>query len=153
MGVDRSITPTAASASAATVAATTAAAASATVAATAAAATTTAIATATAAATSAAIATAAAAAATATAPGLTRLGLVHGQATTVVFLVVQALDCRLRLGLRVHFDKAKALAAAGVTVGDHLGALHGPVLGEPALEIGRIHGVSQVANIQFLSHE
>ncbi len=85
-----------------------------------AAATTTTIATTPAATTTTAVATTAAAATT-TAPGLARLGLVHGQPPSVVFLIVQALDRRLRLGLRVHLDKAEALATAGVTVGDHLG--------------------------------
>ena len=64
--------------------------------------------------------------------GLPGLGLVHGEPAAVVFLIVEALDRRLSLGVGVHLDEAEALAAAGVTVGDHLGTLHGPVLGEPA---------------------
>src|SRR5436305_168319 len=87
------------------------------------------------------------------ATGFTRFGFVHGQPTAVVLLIVEPLDRRLSLGLGIHLDKAESLAAARITVLNHLGALHRSVLSEPAFQVGRGYRVGQVANIQFLSHE
>ena len=50
----------------------------------------------------------------------TRLGLVDRQTTAVDFLVVQALDGRLRLSVAAHLHEAEALGAAGVPVHDDL---------------------------------
>ncbi len=49
-----------------------------------------------------------------------RLGFVHRESPSVVLLLVEPLDRRLGLGLGIHLDETKALAAARVTVGDHL---------------------------------
>src|SRR2546421_136637 len=81
------------------------------------------------------IATATAAAAVATAPaattpaaaavttaatgaGLARLGLIDGQATTVVLLLVEATDGRIGFGIAAHLHEAEALAPARLSVGD-----------------------------------
>src|SRR5271157_4560110 len=80
--------------------------------------------------------TTAAAITTASGSGDPRLGFVHREPPSVVLLLVEPLDRRLSLGVGIHLDETKPLAAARVTVGDHLGALHGPVLGEPLFQIG-----------------
>ena len=78
-------------------------------------------------------AAAAAVAATATAVAATAaarlagLGLVDRQATAVDFLVVQALNGRLRLGVTAHLHEAEPLAPTRVAILDDLCALHGPV--------------------------
>src|SRR5208283_2465718 len=77
---------------------------------------------------------AAAAITTASGSGDPRLGFVHREPPSVVLLLVEPLDRRLSLGVGIHLDETKPLAAARVTVGDHLGALHGPVLGEPLFQ-------------------
>src|SRR5262249_34359585 len=79
---------------------------------------------------------AAAVAAPAARTRLAGLGLVDREATAVVLLVVQALDGRLRLGVAAHLHEAEALAAARVTVLDHLGALDRPELREQLFEVG-----------------
>src|SRR5271157_3098804 len=94
----------------------------------------------------------AAAITTASGSGDPRLGFVHREPPSVVLLLVEPLDRRLGLGVGTHLDEPKPLAAARVTVGDHLGALHCPVLGEPLFQIGVGHGIGQISNIQFLSH-
>ena len=65
--------------------------------------------------------------------GHPRLGFAHRETTPVVILIMEALDRCLSLGVRVHLDEAKPLAAARVTVLDDLGALHGPERSEPSL--------------------
>jgi hypothetical protein len=67
-------------------------------------------------------------------------------------LLVEALDGRLRLGIRAHLDEAESLAPARLAVLDHLGALHGPELREQLLEIRLVDLIRQVAHIQFLTH-
>src|SRR5262245_15034718 len=96
-------------------------------------------------------ATAAAAGVTA-APGFPRLGFVHSQPPPADFLIVEALNRRLSLRVGIHLDEAEPFALASVTVRDHLGALHGPVLAEPFFQVGLRDGISQITNIQFLSH-
>jgi hypothetical protein len=99
------------------------------------------IATATAAVSAAATATAAVSAAISTAtaaalaPGLTRLGLVHGETTTLTVLIVQAIDRGLSIGVAVHLDETESFAAAGLTVLNHFGALNGTELSEPRLQV------------------
>jgi hypothetical protein len=76
-------------------------------------------------ATSATSATAPSTAAAATAGSrLARSGFVDCQATTVVFLVIQGLDCRPRFVVGAHFDEPEALAPTCVAVGDYLRALN-----------------------------
>ena len=87
----------------------------------------TAAATATAAAATAAIAAAAAARAS-----LTGLCFVDRQVPAVVLSLVEALDRRLGLGVRVHLDESESLRAVRVTIDDDLCALHSAELGEQA---------------------
>ena len=70
--------------------------------------------------------------------GLAGLGLVDREPTAVVFLVVEALDRRLGLGLGVHLDEAEALAAAGVTVLDDLGICTVPYWANQLFQVGRV---------------
>ena len=83
-----------------------------------------------------------------------RLGFAHRERAPIVFVVVESLDRSLSLGVGVHLDKTEPLATSHITVLDDLGALHGAVLGEPPLlQIGVGHGIAQISNVQFLSHE
>ncbi len=83
--------------------------------------------------TTAATATAAAAAVTAataaTRPGFARFGLVDRQAPSVDFLIMQALDGRLGLGLATHLNEAEPLASARGAVLDHLSARRWRIFG------------------------
>jgi hypothetical protein len=157
-----------ASAAATTVAATTTATAGATT--TAAVATTTtaaAVATTTAAgATRAATATVATATATAeatTAAGTTaateatwalfaRTCFIDDQSTTVHLLTVHAIDGRLSLGIRAHFDEAETLGATGFTIHHDLCRRHGAELREGLLQIIITYVVREVTNVEFVAH-
>jgi hypothetical protein len=159
-----------ASAAATTVAATTTATAGATT--TAAVATTTtaaAVATTTAAgATRAATATVATATATATAEATTAAGttaateatwalfartcFIDDQSTTVHLLTVHAIDGRLSLGIRAHFDEAETLGATGFTIHHDLCRRHGAELREGLLQIIITYVVREVTNVEFVAH-
>src|SRR5262249_12738988 len=109
------------------------------------------------AATAAAAAAAAAVTATTTvaataAARLAGLGLVDRQATSVDFLIVQALDGRLRLGVPPHLPEAEPLAPTRVAILDDLCALHGPEFREQLLQVGIADLVGQVPDIQFPAH-
>src|SRR6266496_2182598 len=69
-----------------------------------------------------------AAAGTATHAGFARLGLIHGETTTLMLLVMERSDGRICLGLAGHLHEAGALAAALGAVGGELPALDAPEL-------------------------
>src|SRR5258708_3096968 len=54
-----------------------------------------------------------------------RLGLINGQGPAFDLLTVERLNSRLGFRVAAHFDEAKSLGSAGVTVHDHLRRLHG----------------------------
>jgi hypothetical protein len=110
---------------------------------------TTAIAAAAAAATAA---IAAAAATTTTAALFARAGFVDGQATAIDFFQVESLNGRLSLAIVVHFDEAKSLAAAGVTILDDLSTFHLAVLAKQLFQALAGGVIAQVSNIQTHSH-
>ena len=124
---------------------------------TAVAATTTAAATATAvtaAATTTVAATTAAAEATATGSAWFHgAGFVDYEVTATKVLTMHALDSGLCFGIAAHFDKAKALRAAGVTFHHHLGAGNGAVLAEGLFQIAVTERVGQVAHVKFVAHK
>jgi hypothetical protein len=95
---------------------------------------------------------AAASVTTATAAILAGLGFVDGEPSAVVFLVVEAVDGGLGLGLGVHLDEPEPLAPAGVAVLDDLGALDGPELREELLELRAVDLIGQITDIQLLAH-
>jgi hypothetical protein len=109
-----------------------------------------------AAATTAATTTAAAATAVTTTAATTTiftgLGLIHGEAPAIVFLIVQSVDGCLCLSLGVHFDKAETLAPARSAVLNHLRALNGAELREQLLQNGVTDPVGQIPNVQLLAH-
>ena len=63
-----------------------------------------------------------------------RLGFDHNEPPPLVFEVVESLDRRLSLGVRVHLDEAKPSAASRVTVRDDVDALDGAEGCEPSLQ-------------------
>jgi hypothetical protein len=65
----------------------------------------------------------------------TRLGLVDGQGTAIVFLAIEGCDCGLGLIVGPHLDESKSLAAAGFPVADDFSAGHGAVLREQLFQI------------------
>jgi hypothetical protein len=108
-----------------------------------------------AAAATAATTTAAATAVTTTATTtsiFTGLGLIHGEAPAIVFLIVQSVDGCLCLSLGVHFDKAETLAPARGAVLNYLRALNGAELREQLLQNGVTDPVGQIPNVQLLAH-
>src|SRR5262249_18024900 len=94
----------------------------------------------------------ASAAATAAGPGLTRPGLVDCQAPAVELLIVQGVDGGLRLGIRAHLDETESLASTRVPVGNDLRALDTAVLREQLLQVGAVHAIREVPDVQFLAH-
>src|SRR5688500_13398576 len=94
----------------------------------------------------------AAAAATATGAVFAGLGLVDGEVTPVDFLPVQGGDGGLGLLVAAHLDEPESLAAAGVPVLDHLGALHGAVLRAQLLEVRAGRVVAEVPDVQLAAH-
>jgi hypothetical protein len=70
----------------------------------------------------------------------------------LVVLAVEGSDGRLCLGVGIHFDKAESLAATGFAVADDLSGCDSPVRGEKFLQLGAVHLITQVANIQLLTH-
>jgi hypothetical protein len=104
-------------------------------------------------ATSAASTTSAAVTTTTTAASVfARLGLVDGQASAVVILVVEAVNRGQGLGLGVHLDESESLAPAGVAVLNDLGALDGAELREQLLKLRAVDLIGQITNIQLLAH-
>ena len=81
------------------------------------------------------------------------LGFVDRQPPPVMLVVVESLDRRLSLGVRVHLHEAEPLRAVRIPVYDDLCALHGAVLGEHRLQVGLVDVVGEVAHIQFLAHD
>jgi hypothetical protein len=67
--------------------------------------------------------------------GYPRFGFAHDEPPSLVFEVIESLDRCLSLGVCVHFDKAKPLAAPRFSVSDNLGALDGAEWREPLLQI------------------
>jgi hypothetical protein len=67
--------------------------------------------------------------------GYSWLGFIHHEPPPIVILFVESLDRCVSLGVRVHLDEAKTLAASRGTVEDDLGALNGAERGEPLLQI------------------
>ena len=105
----------------------------------------------------AATATAATVAATTTAAAtpaavFARLGFVDGQRTPIVLLLMQAGDGLASRVVIRHFHETKALAAAGIAVLDDLRAAHRAELREQFFErrVGDV--VTQVSDVQLLSH-
>jgi hypothetical protein len=103
--------------------------------------------------TAAATASAIAAASTAAAAFLTGPGLIDGQPSAVLLLVVKPLDGGFCLGLCVHLDEPEAFAPTGFPVLDDLSGLDEAELGEHLLQVGVGDSVRQVSNIQLFTHD
>ena len=99
---------------------------------------------------SAATATAAASTST-TASVFTRLRFIHGQRATIVHAVVQPVDSGLGLGVRIHFDESKPLAAPGVPIRDHQCISDLTKLAKQLFKVGGRNLVAQIAAIELLS--
>src|SRR5262249_2648282 len=84
---------------------------------------------------------------------LARLGFVHDECAAAVLLTVQPSDRILGLLVVGHLDKAESLRSTCVAVHDYLCGLDGSVRCEQLFERGLGHVVSQVADIQFLTHQ
>jgi hypothetical protein len=69
-----------------------------------------------------------------------------------VLLAIKAGDRRVGFAVIGHFDKAKTLAPAGVTIVDDLRRQHLPVLGKELFQFRAVHLVAQISHIQLLSH-
>ena len=80
-------------------------------------------------------------------------GFVDYEVTATKVLTMHALDSGLCFGIAAHFDKAKALRAAGVTFHHHLGAGNGAVLAEGLFQIAVAERVGQVAHVKFVAHK
>jgi hypothetical protein len=106
---------------------------------------------ATAAASAAAVTTAAATAAATS--RLARTGFVHGERSAVVLGAVHSADRGLGFFIAAHFHKAEALAAAGVAIHDHFGALYRSEFPKHLVEIRVRNVITQIANVQLLSHD
>jgi hypothetical protein len=89
---------------------------------------------------------------TAAAPVFARLGLVDRQSSTVVILIVEAVDRGLGLSLGVHLDEPETLAPAGVAVLNDLGALDGAELRKQLLKLRAVDLIGQITDIQLLAH-
>jgi hypothetical protein len=64
-----------------------------------------------------------------------------------MLVIVQAANRRFRLGVATHFDKTETLAAAGLSVRNHLRALNFAKFRENLLEIRAAHPVGQIAYV------
>src|SRR6185312_4911783 len=78
---------------------------------------------------------------------LARLGHVNGHGPALKVLAVQRGDGGLGRAVRLHLHKAEALAAAGVAVGDHLGAPHGAVRRKQLFQVRARGLVAQVPHV------
>lgn len=79
-------------------------------------------------------------------------GFVDRQRPTVVLLLVKRIDGRLGCVVVSHFNEAKSLAAPCVTVLNHLCATNLAKLGEEALQRFIGHAITEIADVQFLTH-
>src|SRR5436190_10858138 len=79
-------------------------------------------------------------------------GFVDSQAAAINFLQVERLNGSLGLAVVVHFDKAKTLAASGITVLNDRRIFHLAKLREELLQALARDAVSQITNIQSHSH-
>ncbi len=52
-------------------------------------------------------------------------GLIDLHRPAIIVGAVEAIDCRLSFGITGHFDEAKALESASVTIGNQLDGFHG----------------------------
>src|SRR5205823_4317853 len=71
----------------------------------------------------------------------------------VMVLTIQSRDRSLRLFVRSHLHKPKALAAARLAVRDDFGAADGAVLRKQLFQIRTRRVVAQVPNVQLAAHE
>ena len=101
---------------------------------------------------SAATPTSTAATTTTAGAGLARSGFVDREATAVVFLLIEGVDRRPCFVVGAHLDEPEALAPTCVAVGDELRALYTAELRKQLFQVGTAHPVSEVADIQFLTH-
>jgi hypothetical protein len=111
-------------------------------------------------ATTAATATAAAVAAattptatpsTATAAFL-RTGFVHGESTAILHLPIQAFNGSLSFLVRFHFDETESFGATGIAIHDYLSRTNAAKRSEHRFQVSVGYLVSQVADIQSLTH-
>ncbi len=70
-----------------------------------------------------------------------------------MILAVESGDGRLGFGLGTHLHKPETLGAAGIAVGDNLGAGDGSVRRKLRLEIGAGHVIAQISDIQLTAHK
>ena len=70
---------------------------------------------------------------------LARPGLVHSEASSLMLAIVQALDRRLGLGVRVHLHETKSFAPTGLPVLNDLSALDRSKLGKQLFQVGCAH--------------
>jgi hypothetical protein len=82
----------------------------------------------------------------------TRTGFVDSQTTAVLLLIIERSDGRTGSVVVAHFDKAKALATAGVAILNHLRATDFAILRKQVFQGAVRHRVRQIAHIQFHSH-
>ena len=101
----------------------------------------------------AATTTAAAIAAATTATRLAGLGFVDRQPASVVFLLMQAGNGRLGLGIGIHLDESESLGPVRFAINNYLCALHSSELREQRLQVGLTHTVGQIAYIQLLGQD
>jgi hypothetical protein len=81
-----------------------------------------------------------------------RTCFIDDQSTTVHLLTVHAIDGRLSLGIRAHFDEAETLGATGFTIHHDLCRRHGAELREGLLQIIITYVVREVTNVEFVAH-
>src|SRR5262249_39237808 len=79
-------------------------------------------------------------------------GLINGQGTAVEVLAIQGSDSGLGLLVHLHFHEAEPLGTARVVVHDYLGRLYVAVRLEQLPEIAIGHTLTQVADVQLLTH-
>jgi len=81
-----------------------------------------------------------------------RAGFVNGEGAAAVLLPVQGGNRGVCFAIVGHLHEPEALASARVAVVNDLGGKHLPVLAEQLFELGAIHLVAQISDIQLLSH-
>src|SRR3982750_2994509 len=67
-------------------------------------------------------------------------------------MIMQGCNCGLSFGIGSHFDETETLATTCLTILNHFGAGHCPVLTEQLLQFRAAHAVTEVAYIQLLTH-
>jgi hypothetical protein len=98
---------------------------------------------------SAAAAAESTAAAGAASTGLTRFGLTNGDCATVELVAVETGDCRLAFSVIVHGNEREAAAAAGVAIGDDLGAIDSAVRSEESREAFLGGRPGEISDVEF----